>query len=101
MTLLLVLVGSASIGGLVGREVLKKRNKQIKGYSIIQSVTVFILVFFMGTKIGSDDRILESIQDIGLSAIVVSIATMGGSLLAVHFLRRLLKMNKKGMKVDE
>lgn len=100
MTILVILIIAALIGGVCGRQ-LKKKNIEIKGYSTIQAVTVFILIFFMGTKIGSDERILESIRDIGVSAVVVTIATMGGSLLVAYGLRKLLKMNKEGVKSDD
>lgn len=101
MIFLLILIIAAVMGGIIGRQFFKKKNKEIKGYGLIQSVTVFVLVFFMGMKIGSDDRILDSIEDIGISAVVVTIATMAGSMLAVFLLRKLLGMNKEGMKTDE
>lgn len=101
MILLLVLIVAAGLGALLGNQLIKKKNKEIKGYGTIQAVTVFILIFFMGTRIGSDERIVDSIRDIGVSAVVVTIATMGGSILAVYGLRKLLKMNKEGVKADD
>lgn len=100
MTILIILIIAAAIGGVVGRH-LKKKEITIKGYSTIQSITVFILIFFMGTKIGSDERILDSIKDIGVSAVVVTIATMAGSVLLVYGLRKLLKMNHEGVKDND
>lgn len=101
MYFLLALIIAAIVGGIVGREIFVKRNIKLKGYGTIQSITVFILVFFMGTKIGSDERILDSIKDIGISSVVVTAATMIGSVLAVFLLRKFLKMNKEGNRKND
>lgn len=97
MLFLLVLIAAAVIGGIIGRKVIKP-GKKIKGLDKIQSVTVFILIFFMGIRIGSDQRIFQSIYTIGTSSIVITIMTVAGSLCAAFLLRKLLKLNKEGSK---
>ncbi len=100
MLLLLILIVAAVIGGIIGRY-LKKNGKDIKHMGKIQTATVFFLVFFMGMRIGSDERILDSIESIGISAVVVSVATMGGSVLAVYILRKCLKLDRHGDKQND
>ena len=100
MQLLAILIAAAVAGGILSRQ-LKKRGKEIQSLGKVQTFTVFFLVFFMGMRIGSDERILDSIESIGISAVVVTIATMGGSILAVFALRKCLKIDRKGNKPDD
>lgn len=101
MGFLLILIIAAVIGGIIGKKIILQKNIKLKGYDTIQAITVFVLVFFMGIKIGADERIFDSIQDIGVSSVVVTAATMIGSVIAVIGLRKLLKMDRKGRSADD
>ncbi|NLB24451.1 MAG: lysine exporter LysO family protein [Clostridiales bacterium] len=63
------------------------------------TLVVFLLVFVMGSRIGGDERVLESLGSIGINAFILTIATFIGSILMVTFARKLLGINREGKKV--
>ena len=77
------------------------KGKEIKISDKAIPVLVFIIVFLLGIKIGSDDQVLASVGEIGAAAVVVTIFAMAGSVLAVTLLRKLLKIDKRGLRRNE
>ena len=97
----LLLIISTLVISITAGHFLKKKNIEIKKLGKIQTVLLFVLVFLMGAMIGSDDRLIESVKSIGVSALVVTVATMGGSILAIFILRKCLRLDRKGEKMHE
>jgi len=87
-------------GTITGR-LIKRKNTQIKGLGKIQTVLIMLLIFLIGARIGSDERLIDSVGTIGVSALVVTIATMCGSVLAIFVMRKCLKIDRKGDKAGE
>lgn len=46
------------------------------------SVTIYVMLFFLGVKIGTDENILKNLSGIGLQALVLALAGISGSVLA-------------------
>lgn len=85
----------AVIGYFIGTA-LAKRNIALKGMSVIQTVAVTALVFFMGSRIGADESIVKSLDSIGLTAFIMTLFILAGSVLAVFLTRKLLGFDKEG-----
>ncbi len=49
------------------------------------SLSIYILLFIMGLKIGNNKEIFASIPSLGLYALILCIGAMTGSFLLVHF----------------
>ena len=102
MELLILYLGLAFIGYLVGNKLLPKdKNKSYKWVTMIQMVAVTILIFTMGARIGADETIVAGLGSIGLSSAVLTIFTMFGSVLMVFLLRKLLKTDKRGVRQND
>jgi len=90
-------LGFIVTGFLIGSKIAPK-GKEIKYIDKIFAVLVFFVIFLMGTIIGSDEKVISSIGSIGLIAFILTIFAMTGSLLAVTLLRKLLKMDRRGIR---
>jgi hypothetical protein len=98
MKLLFLYLGMAILGYFVG-----SRLRNAKGpwslFSKAATLSVFILVFIMGSRIGGDPRVLESLGSIGLTALFITLACFVGSVAFVFLARKWMGIDKKGMKI--
>ncbi len=58
--------------------------------------TVYAIVLIMGMQMGANDQVTGQLQSIGLRALVITIACVGGSMLAVFGTRRIMGMDRYG-----
>ncbi len=68
---------------------------------MVQTVAVIILIFTMGARIGADEQIIGSMGEIGLVSFVLTIFSIGGSVLMIYLLRKVFKINKRGIKIND
>ena len=99
LKLLLLYLGLAVIGYLVGNRLLPK-EKNYKWVPKVQMVAVAILIFTMGARIGADEDIVAGMGTIGFTSFVITVFSITGSVLAVFGLRKFLRTDKRGMKTD-
>lgn len=64
------------------------------------NIVIYILVFVMGLRMGANEEVTSNLDVIGLEAIGVSIFAIGGSMITVSFVRRVLGINKEGIHKD-
>ncbi|WP_027398628.1 LysO family transporter [Anaerovorax odorimutans] len=95
MMSLLLYLSMLIIGSIIGKKIMSK-EKEYKWISNTQVVVIIVLVFTMGMRIGADDRVLKSLKEIGLSAFIITILVMTGSVLAILILRKIINLDKKG-----
>ena len=55
------------------------------------SVTIYVMLFFLGVKIGQDENILGNLSSLGLQALLLAFAGAAGSVIFASLLYRLLK----------
>lgn len=55
------------------------------------SVTIYVMLFFLGVKIGQDENILGNLSSLGLQAMLLAFAGAAGSVIFASLLYRLLK----------
>ena len=89
---LLIIGGFLSYRGYIHKSFMAKIDK-------LQLACLFTLLFIMGMRIGMDDKILDAFAQIGLHAVLFSLATIGGSILFVHLFVKLFK-GKRGPQND-
>lgn len=99
LTLLLYILIMAA-GIFVGSKVLSP-EKEYKWLSQLQFAALMILIVTLGIKIGADDQVVSSLKEIGVSAFVITIFAMGGSVLFLWLLRKWMKLDREGAKRDE
>ena len=89
---LLLYIGMLALGVLVGSRK-SVRSRKLPWLGRLQSVA---LIAILGVEIGADDKVISSLGEIGLSALVITVFALAGSLLAVTLVRRLLGLDSRG-----
>ena len=90
-------LGMAVIGYFVGKRIREKQGRRPVAAKAA-TVAVLCLVFVMGSRIGSDDRVVANLSTIGVNAFILTIATFIGSILFVFLARKLVGIDRKGIK---
>ena len=75
---------------------LRKDNKIHSPLPDITMQLVYLIVFVMGIRLGMDHQLLGEIKNIGVQAVIISIACTGGSMIAVFALRLLTGTDRFG-----
>ena len=92
---LLLYIGILALGVFVGsRRAIRKRNLPWLGR--LQSIVLIFLIAVLGVEIGADEKVISSLGEIGLSAFIITIFALSGSVLAVTLVRRLLHLDRQG-----
>ena len=100
MGLLILYLGMVLIGYIVGAKFINKE----KDYSWISKVTtgcLVLLIFTMGARIGSNEQVIQSLSTIGIKAAIITVICFAGSIFGVFVVRKLLKIDRKGVKIDD
>ncbi|MBC7087231.1 MAG: LysO family transporter [Tissierellales bacterium] len=87
-TRLLMYLAIIILGGLIGANIKLKENF-IKRLGSLQTACLLFLLFVMGIKIGMDDKVINSFLSIGLNATVISIFTIGFSIIFTFIVNKL------------
>lgn len=88
------------IGIFIGSKKLSP-EKEYKWLNKLQFLALMVLITALGIQIGADDKVVSSLKEIGLSAFIVTIFAMGGSLLCVWLVRKWMKLDREGAKKDD
>jgi len=76
-------------------------EREYKWIPKIQYIAVIVLIAALGVQIGSDENVVASLKEIGVSAFVISVFSMAGSVLCVYFVRKWIGLNKEGVRDNE
>lgn len=80
--------------GIVIGVLLRNRTGLIKRIDPLVIWSIFVLLFLMGMSIGRDPLIMGKLPSLGLTAMLISVAGVTGSLIAASLLWKYL-FNKK------
>lgn len=89
MFILLLLIVSVAAG--VGLQ----RFRPLRHVERTTTWTVWLLIFFFGISLGSNDEIVNDFGRFGFTAVVVALAGIAGSVLAAWFFGRYIDKSKK------
>lgn len=92
---LLLYIGMLALGVLIGSRK-SVRRKDLPWLGRVQFIALVALIFVLGVEIGADDKVISSLGEIGLSALVITVFALVGSILCVSLVRRLLKLDREG-----
>ncbi len=98
MKLLVLYLGMAVLGYFVGKRIREKNGRKPMAAKAA-TVAVLCLVFLMGSRIGSDERVVANLSTIGVNAFILTMATFIGSVLFVFLARKLVGIDRKGIKL--
>ncbi len=93
---LLLLYWAFLICGYIAGSRLRVTGKKLKGLGSFMMLTVYGLCFFMGMRMGVNEQVTSNLGVIGLQALVITLLTIAGSMLAMFGLRKILGMDRYG-----
>lgn len=92
---LFLYLGMLVLGALVGSRK-AVRAKPCRWIGPVQSAALIVLILILGVEIGSDQRVFASLSEIGVSALVITLFALAGSIACVFLVRRLLGLDRQG-----
>lgn len=85
------------VGAFIGSRPLI-RTRPLIWLGKLQFAALMILIVSLGVKLGANEEVISSLGQIGLSALLITVLAMAGSLIAVTLLRRfVLKLDRHGL----
>lgn len=81
------IIGSLTTGLIVGYII---KGKELPGIGKILTVLVWILLFGLGIKVGTDEEVVDKLPIIGMEALIITIGAVIGSLFFGWVLWRFL-----------
>lgn len=87
--------GSVALGILVGSR-RGVREKKLAWLGRLQTVALILLILCLGIELGADEQVVASLGTIGLSALVITLAALAGSVLAVLGVRKWMGLDRQG-----
>ena len=74
------------------------RSRPLPWLGKLQLVALMILIVSLGVKLGANDEVISSLDQIGLAALLITAAAMAGSLIFLSLLRRfVLRLDRFGL----
>lgn len=91
--MLITVVGIMGAGMLLGF-LLRQRKKLISANERLITYAIYLLLFMMGVSIGSNQQIMGSLSSLGITALVVSVGAVVGSILLGFFVSKIFFKSK-------
>ncbi len=88
-------LGITLAGAIIGRASRPYRSR-LHWTGTAQTVFLFALVLMMGMKMGAQEEVTAHLGTIGLTALVITVATITCSVLGIYLTRRLMGIDKFG-----
>ena len=92
---LILYLGAIITGYIVGSAARSKKEK-MAWTGKVQTVAIIILVLGMGARMGANKEITDNLSSIGLSALIMTIGVMAGTIGALFITRKILGMDRYG-----
>lgn len=85
---------------LIGYYIGTKFRKTGSDFKIVNKVMTFcisMLVFLMGIKMGSDEKVISNLKTIGLDAFIITVLLMAGAVISITIARKIMKIDRFGV----
>ncbi len=100
MAYVILYLSCMALGYFCGSRV-RSKNLSAVGISgaanVVMLVSVSLMVFLMGVRMGSNEEVISNLGTIGLLSLFFTVWVTAGGVLAVTFARKLLGMDKYGL----
>ena len=73
---------------------LNRQKRVIKITGKLTDLSIFLLLFFLGVSVGMNERIISNLDNIGLQALLITLAATIGSVLVSYIVYLLFFKNK-------
>lgn len=90
---IILYIGIIIVSGIVGSKIRAYKDR-LGWTSKVQTCAIVMLVVLMGSRMGSNEEVIYNLGTIGLAALVMTLAMMGGSLICLLLARKALGFTK-------
>lgn len=95
MYIVFLYMGLLFFGYFVGSRVRSHADKLGFMSKLLMSI-VYVLVFIMGLRMGTNEQVTSNLGVIGLKAVIITICCVAGSMLAIFAMRKLVGLDRYG-----
>lgn len=96
MDVLVLYLTIVVIGYFIGA-FFRKKSIVLDFAAKIQTAALVVLVFMMGSRIGSEDEIVRSLDTIGLKSLAITLMILAGTVVTAFAARKMMGFDKRGM----
>jgi len=98
---LLILYGGIMVACYALASRLRRRVGKFAFLDPVLNAVVFGLVFIMGLRMGANEEVTSQLGTIGVEAVGITVFVVGGSIISVSVLRRIMGLDKYGHPKNE
>ncbi len=87
---MIIEIGLIAVGvpfGILLRKKENLKNNLLTAFTLI----VYALLFFFGLKVGSNEDVMNNLDEIGLHSLIISLALIAGSIVSGILIKKYLK----------
>lgn len=80
----------------------KLRDKKYRLECVVNNgltATMYIVVFIMGIRMGSNQEVTSNLGTIGVQSVIITVLTIAMSMICVSIMRKVMKLDKHGDKI--
>ena len=88
-----IAIGFMVLGGILGYLF---RKKEFRNISKIITLFIWLLLFILGLEVGANPEILSGLTNIGVEALMITLAAVLGSAMAALLLWKHINKKRKG-----
>ncbi|MDY9919382.1 MULTISPECIES: LysO family transporter [Proteiniphilum] len=89
-----IAIGFMLLGGIFGFVL---RKKEFRNISKIIILLIWLLLFILGLEVGSNPEIISGLANIGVEALIITLAAVFGSAVAALLLWKHINNKRKGL----
>ncbi len=89
-----IAIGFMVLGGVFG---FLLRKKEFRNISKIITLLIWILLFILGLEVGGNPQIISGLTNIGIEALIITVAAVLGSAIAALVLWKRINNKQKGL----
>ena len=87
--------------GIIGAKFREFVTNKLWWRGKIQTIAIVVLVFFMGSRMGCNEQVIDNIGTLGITALVMTIVILFFSVLCLFFLRKIFGFDKEASLVSK
>lgn len=87
-----IAIGFMIFGGILG---FLLRKKELRNISKIITILIWLLLFILGLEVGANPQIISGLTNIGVEALIITLAAVSGSAVAALLLWKYINNRKK------
>lgn len=95
MSDLILYLGITCFGYFCGSR-LRHKQGNMQWTSKVQTVAMILLILGMGMRMGANEQVTQNLDTIGLSALLMTVFTMGFTIICIRIARSLMGMDRYG-----